>query len=255
MYDLATRLAALELIAGGLSLNDVSRRTGVSRAALRAWRDSPADDARLNARSCCRCADSPRQPADPAAYAQLLGLYLGDGCISKARAKNVWVMRISCDDHWPGLQDECAATIARVVPSNRVSRVKRPGCHQVQAWSSHWPCLFPQHGQGMKHDRRIALDPWQIEVVVADPRPFVRGLIHSDGCRVTNWTVATVGGQRKRYEYPRYFFSNRSEDILGLYTWALDLLGIAWRRNGRWSVSVARREAVAALDTFVGPKY
>ncbi|HSR23759.1 MAG TPA: transcriptional regulator, partial [Candidatus Eisenbacteria bacterium] len=83
----------------------------------------------------------------------------------------------------------------------------------------------------------------------------IRGLIHSDGCRMTNWTEKTVGGARKRYEYPRYFFSNRSEDILGLYTWALDLLGIAWRGNGRWSVSVARREAVAALDEFVGPKY
>jgi hypothetical protein len=59
----------------------------------------------------------------------------------------------------------------------------------------------------------------------------------------------------KRYEYPRYFFSNESADIIGLCTWALDLLGIAWRLPRVNAVSVARREAVAALDAFVGPKY
>ncbi|MEU4777066.1 hypothetical protein [Micromonospora sp. NPDC023633] len=36
--------------------------------------------------------------------------------------------------------------------------------------------------------------------------------------------------------------------------WALDLLGVAWRMNRRNSLSVARREAVAALDRHVGPK-
>ena len=33
---------------------------------------------------------------------------------------------------------------------------------------------------------------------------FIRGLIHSDGCRVTN---KVWGG---KYEYPRYFFTNHS---------------------------------------------
>lgn len=68
-----------------------------------------------------------------------------------------------------------------------------------------------------------------------------------------NWTVRPVAGVPKRYEYPRYFVTNFSEDILGLCTWALDLLEIPWRRSGR-SISVARRQGVAALDAFVGPK-
>ena len=54
----------------------------------------------------------------------------------------------------------------------------------------------------MKHTRRIVLEPWQIELVRADPRPLIRGLIHSDGCRVTNWTERRVGGTTKRYTYP-----------------------------------------------------
>jgi len=59
----------------------------------------------------------------------------------------------------------------------------------------------------------------------------------------------------REYAYPRYFFSNMSADIRAIYTDALDLLGVAWRQNRHNSISVARREAVAALDAFVGPKW
>jgi hypothetical protein len=40
-----------------------------------------------------------------------------------------------------------------------------------------------------------------------------------------------VAGVPKRYEYPRWEFVNRSEDILGLCAAALDQAGIAWRRS------------------------
>jgi hypothetical protein len=142
-----------------------------------------------------------------------------------------------------------------VLPGNRVGRVGATGCHSIQAYSKHWPCLFPQHGAGRKHQRPIALEPWQVEIIEADPRPSLRGLFHSDGYRITNWTVRPLIAGPKRYEYPRYFFNNESTDIIGLCTWALDLLGIAWRLSRVNAVSVARREAVAAPDEFVGPKY
>jgi hypothetical protein len=86
------------------------------------------------------------------------------------------------------------------------------------------------------------------------PKSSYRGLIHSDGCRIANWTQKTVVGTTKRYTYPRYFFSNASDDIRRIFTDALDLLGIAWRQSNPRNVSIARREAVAALDEFVGPK-
>jgi hypothetical protein len=105
-----------------------------------------------------------------------------------------------------------------------------------------------------KHKRPIALQDWQQEIVDTYSGIVVRGLIRSGGCRVTNWARRPVGGELKRYEYPRYFFSNKSMDILGLCCAALDRLGIAYRRP-RWDrVWVARREAVAALDVWVGPK-
>lgn len=95
---------------------------------------------------------------------------------------------------------------------------------------------------------------WQRGIVEAHPADFLRGLLHSDGCRVNNWATRVVGGEKKRYDYPRWQFVNVSEDILGFCTDALDLLDIPWRRS-RWNcISVSTRAGVARLDDLVGPK-
>jgi hypothetical protein len=120
------------------------------------------------------------------------------------------------------------------------------GCTEVASFSKHWPCLFPQHGPGKKHERKIELTRWQQELVDLDPRPLVRGLLHSDGCRVLNRVNGTP--------YPRYHFTNVSADIRGIFGRACDQLGIEWRPNDPCSLSVARRGSVALLDEFVGPK-
>jgi hypothetical protein len=52
----------------------------------------------------------------------------------------------------------------------------------------------------------------------------------------------------------RYHFSNRSEDIIGLFTAALDALDIPWTRSTKYVVSICRKGATARLDTFIGPK-
>ena len=142
-----------------------------------------------------------------------------------------------------------------VMPGAKTGRVQRTGCIEVKSYSEHWVCLFPQHGPGRKHERPIVLEDWQKLVLGAHPKEFMRGLIHSDGCRVTNWTTRMVAGVKKRYEYPRYHFTNESGDIRDLFTDTLDALGIEWRYNDRNTISIARRESVAALDAFVGPKY
>ncbi len=49
-------------------------------------------------------------------------------------------------------------------------------------------------------------------------------------------------------------FSNMSEDIIGLFTAALDALDIPWTRSGERIVSIYRKAATARLDRFVGPK-
>ena len=56
------------------------------------------------------------------------------------------------------------------------------------------------------------------------------------------------------YAYPRYQFSNRSDDIRELFTLACDRLGIEWRRMNQWNVAVSKRQSVEMLDAFIGPK-
>lgn len=63
-----------------------------------------------------------------------------------------------------------------------------------------------------------------------------------------------VAGKKKRYEYPRWEFVNRSDDILHLCTWALDLCDLAWRRPRINAVAVSRRDDVRRLDELIGLK-
>jgi hypothetical protein len=248
MYDERVRRVALGAMAVGESLSAISHRLGVNRATLRSWRDGPAPTSDPTA--CPRCSNG-ELPQGP--YAHLLGLYLGDGCLSKLK-KDVYSLRIACDRAYPRLIDEAEQAIAAVYPARPVHRVRAVGCVSVVSYWKHWPCLFPQHGSGPKHLRRIELADWQAEIVAACPELFLRGLFNSDGCRVANWATRVVGGEVKRYEYPRYMFSNESADIMLLCQWVLGLLGIPWRMPRRNALSVARREAVARLDEFVGPK-
>jgi hypothetical protein len=138
----------------------------------------------------------------------------------------------------------------RVLSGNLAGSVQAIGCSDHYCSWMHWPCLLPQHGPGRKHERPIVLADWQRDLVAEHPWPLIRGLIHSDGCRAIN--RVTVRGVP--YAYPRYFFANESRDILQIMGDALDRVGVAWRYNRPNSISMARREAVAAMDAHVGPK-
>lgn len=242
---------ALALLADGRSLNSVSKQLGVSRSTLRDWRARPEAALQRSPTTCHRCCAEPTLPPEQP-YAHLLGLYLGDGCVSLLK-RGVYSLRIACCDAYPALIDECAESIGAVRPGP-VSLVASQGCTYVVKYWKHWPCLFPQHGPGRKHERRIFLQPWQQQIVERHTGPFLRGLFHSDGCRVENWTVRQVAGNPKRYTYPRYFFNNRSGDIMEICQWALGLLRIGWTMPTPNALSVARKADVAVLDQHVGPK-
>jgi len=190
---------------------------------------------------------------DTPAYAYLLGLYLGDGHIVSKRQQHH--LSIYCCDGWPGLIDAAERAMRTVIPSATVSRRQRPGCQEVKSYSIHWPCLFPQHGPGRKHERGIALVEWQQTIVERHPGLFLRGLFHSDGWRGVNRVRRELPGGERWYEYPRYLFSNRSKDILELCAGTLDLIGVEWKYNNWYSISVAKAKSVAALDRHIGPKY
>lgn len=179
-----------------------------------------------------------------APYSYLLGLYLGDGMLSLGR-RNVWKLRISLDAKYPQIVARGREAIADV-SGRRVGAVARPGCVEISGYWKHWPCLFPQHGRGPKHERPIRLEGWQRSAVVTHPEDFIAGLIHSDGSRVLN--------RVKGDAYPRYFFSNLSADIRELFRWACTLVGVDSRAAGPRNVAVSRRASVMTLDRLVGPK-
>ena len=248
MYSQARRDEALGLLAEGLTLSEASRRAGVSRAALRDWVTHPERSAQRSS-DCPACEDG---TLDREAYAALLGYYLGDGCIS--RMPRYITLRVSCDATYPGIVSDIDRCLLAVRPAGKVHHCRAPGTVIVTGGWKHWPCLFPQHGPGRKHDRPIVLEDWQRTIVEGHPGPFLRGLFHSDGCRAKNWTQKIVAGELKRYDYPRWQFTNHSADIRELCCWALDLVGIAWRQLSWKTISVSRRADVARLDDLIGLK-
>jgi hypothetical protein len=235
--------AAQRLIAAGVNDCEIARRLGIPRPTVRDWRTRPQTRRRPTSETPCGILhDFSALPI--AAYCYLLGMYLGDGSISWAR--RVWRLRITLDQKYPAIIERCCQAIELLMPGQRAGIVKKVGCFDVSLYSKHWPCLLPQHGPGVKHKRRIALEPWQQSLVDQATEEFVLGLIHSDGCRV----VANDRGVRSI----RYHFSNRSEDIIGLLTAALDKLGIHWTRSTKYIVSIYRKVDTARLDEFIGPK-
>ncbi|MFD4869198.1 helix-turn-helix domain-containing protein [Streptomyces sp. NPDC058412] len=259
-HNLETRQTALSLLRGGTRNAEVARRLDVPLGTVGYWKH--LDRAKRGECPGAHKPDCPRcdaGPLDTQAYAYLLGLYLGDGHISHYSAHRMPNLMITCDDKWPGLMNSAEQAMGRVFPQNRVCRVRKVGCHNVKVYSKHLECLFPQHGPGKKHERRITLEDWQQEIVDTHPWEFIRGLIHSDGCRVTNWTTRMVGGEPKRYEYPRYFFTNKSDDIRKLCTDTLTKVGVRWtilaRGSDPFNVSIARKESMALMDAHIGPKH
>jgi hypothetical protein len=245
----------LGLLAQGRSRREIARETGIPRATIVKWAidGAPTRWRRRHLGTCLRCAGyrNPLPGVTDHAYAYLLGLYLGDGSIA-SHPRGVYRLRISLDRRYPMIVAECEAAMSLMMPSSKVSIIRHRDAQldEVSSFSRHWPCLFPQHGPGLKHNRPIRLEPWQQRITRRHPERLLRGLIHSDGCRATN----VIRHPRKTYSYPRYFFSNRSDDIMRIFCNACDQLGIPWRRNSRFEVNVAKRDSVALMDRFVGPK-
>lgn len=198
----------------------------------------------------------PWSPSDPYSYSYLLGLYLGDGCITGSGGSRQLV--IVLDDAYPGIIENCWAAVQISLQGTHVGVYHRKRDHGVRVVSASalWLEAFPQHGPGRKHERRIVLAPWQREIVNAFPREFLRGLIHSDGCRTVNrFKTRLPSGRVAEYAYPRYFFSNLSEDIRGLFCEYCERLGVRWTQSNHRNISVSHRRSVARLDEFVGPKW
>jgi hypothetical protein len=226
-----------DLLARGFSDRDVARISGVPSNTVGRWRRAWPPIA------------IEWRPAHTSSYAYLLGMYLGDGCLFVGRGRVR--LQITLDAGCPGVIDDCWAAMVLSMPDMRPWQTTRgeDSAVDVRVNGKLWLNAFPQHGRGRKHTRRIELAPWQQEIVAKHPGDFIRGLIHSDGCRTVNrFKTKLPSGRVAEYAYPRYFFSNLSEDIRGLFCTTCDDLGVRWTLSNPRNVSVSHRHSVALLD-------
>jgi hypothetical protein len=250
MHPPEVREAALALIAAGYNDCEIARRTGVARTTIRDWR-RPTYARTTELEICHRCW-RPSRPMSfsPDDYAELLGLYLGDGWISAGA--RTYRLRIALDAGYPQILREAKALLARCFPANHVGNVsaEEGRMRSLSVYSSHLPCLFPQHGAGAKHARAIVLEDWQTAILESAPWPFIRACIRTDGCSFVNRTGP--------YEYLSYDFTNMSSEIAGLFVAACDRVGVRVRTTrssmGAWRVRINRRAAVALMLEHVGLK-
>jgi len=135
-------------------------------------------------------------------------MYLGDGYLARVRRSHA--LRIYLNRRQQDVVARVRQTIEIALPGRRINEIQRrvSPVTEVTCYSRDWPLVFPQHGPGRKHTRRIVLAEWQRSIVEARPADFLRGCLESDGCRHRR----IVNGK----DYPAYSFSNRSEDILRL---------------------------------------
>lgn len=227
----ADRDLVRRLLAEGRSDRQVAELSGVAQNTVGRWRRSwPPIAIRWS-------------PAHEPSYAYLFGLYLGDGWLTGGRRGGV-VLRVGLDLQYERVVEDCVAAMVLSMPQCRPSVVPYRDARavRVQSCSKLWLLAFPQHGRGRKHERTIALEDWQQAIVDRYPGDFVRGLIHSDGCRTTNrFTTNLPSGRVAEYAYVRYFFSNLSADIRALFCAACDALDVRWTCAGRCPIRATSR--------------
>ncbi|MGH2701699.1 MAG: hypothetical protein ACRDJ2_07975 [Actinomycetota bacterium] len=243
MRPRAEREAVLELVEQGLTDTEVGRVLAIPRRTIGDWRRMGRNF--RGKPTCAVCRGEPAElPSKP--YAYILGMYLGDGYI--ARSTRTYRLTFACDAAYPRIIERCGQALGDLMPGKVAGSRKRPESRCIDIWmySNHWPCFFPQHGTGRKHERPIVLADWQREIIEVQTAEFLTGLIHSDGCRVETLDrgVPSV----------RYHFSNKSSDIRELFCDALERVGVHWTRNKPNSIAIYRKRDTAFLDTMIERK-
>jgi Homeodomain-like domain len=155
MHPPHVRASVLELVDSGHNDCQIARVTGLPRSTvrdIRRYRDEPRHRGRQPTtitEICPRCWGRAKPIRfTPEDYSELLGLYLGDGCLTQhARTTR---LRIALDAKYPRIIADAKALLERSLPENPVGLVEahEGTMYFVSIYSSHLPCLFPQHGNG-----------------------------------------------------------------------------------------------------------
>ena len=249
---------AKELLSKGMSESAAARHSGIPRVTIRDWLQRgfhPRSERTEIENPATYINHSEKRRS---AYAFILGEYLGDGCV-RTYHRGVFRLDIYNDARYEGLNQLIEQKLAVILPDNKVGRILQSrNCWDIYVYSKNIPVLFPQMGAGRKHNRKIRLRPWQIEIIDDYPNEFIKGLIYSDGCIYDN--NMKKGG--REYSYRSYSFSNKSKDIANYLSRSLKRIGIdvapRWAKNGEiyrtYKMAIYRKRDRLILGRFIQRK-
>ena len=201
----------LRLHNDGISQNKIHKILGFDRTTIRQILKDPDDYINKS---------SPKFDIlniDRKVYAFVLGIYLGDGYIVKTHRQNVFKIRIFCDAKYNNILEDISQSLEILFPNSKAMRRSHTSnnCIEIYLYSSHLLRLFPQHGEGRKHERPIVLEDWQKDIIDEYNIEFLKGLIYTDGSFYLS---------QNKYEYCN--FTNKSKDIIELCSNAMKNLNI-----------------------------
>lgn len=236
---------------------EISRITGIPRGTLRFWIKP----------SYVRKTNKPRNSYSPIenpltylnseelkrAYSFILGVYLCDGCISRYKAYRAPAIRFVNDSKYPNNTKEWAENLQKIFPDNSVNVHKhyKSNCNIVLCYSRKLLDLFPQYGEGKKHNRKISLEEWQKQILSQYPEEFIRACFQSDGCIYQQ----KIGSKT----YKRYSFSNMSLDIIEIFLFCLEKIGVnkdiyRHKSKGLYLIQNFKKEHVQVLNKIIDKK-
>ncbi len=196
------RQKVLEYHSAGLNQTEISRLTNIPKRTISGWVKQPEKNV-MDFNSQEYVIDNKLEHT----YSYILGLYLGDGYINKTA--RTWRLRIFLDVKYPKLNEFVIQQLQQLFPKNKVSIIDFKTYWGISVYSNKIISLFPQHGEGMKHTRKIELSDWQDEIIKS--KDFVKGLFHSDG------SYYFRKNKRGDLKYPAYDFRNESDDLHELF--------------------------------------
>lgn len=180
----------------------------------------------------------PLPPSEDLAY--LIGVISGDGSISRLR--RVYKLAIACDIRYPDLIDRYTDLLNRVI-GGKVSVLHRKDCRcaDVSVYKSHLPELLGLPS-GTKATNGYTVPQWIFDSAEF-VRPFLRGLIETDG------------GVYRTYHKQAWFwyctFTAKHEAIMSAFLRGTEMIGYRFRMKGitaRLSISKDVKALIVELN-------
>jgi len=110
----------------------------------------------------------------------IIGAAIGDGNLSNSNGRAVR-LRITCDNKYPDIIKKITEDISIILPTNKVSLIKRTGCIDVSCYSNKWEKLLGWKAlNGSKEKQKICIPKW-----IFEDKKYIRncllGLFQTDG--------------------------------------------------------------------------